>query len=484
MNFDITGIRFQMKGATKEELTYQAEKYINSLTFPCYVMLMREKDNVYSSHAIAVYHDCKKLGYVSENDTMDLLEACDNEQLSTPLEAQVTGIAGHVSLTAKIEVPSHGLLEKKDRARVLESSPFHITIPFLEEDHQLKLLSHLILKKKYSAENINTFIKRLEKFTQMHTISVCDSDCCCIGKILDKLKVMIVENTSLRHFTLLRLKVYEKRLHELVSQIHSSSQLLQFFEEKLARLRMFYSTDMKGFFRIYDEHYLQVPLNIANEKLIRAEYERLSGWLNHLPMGIFGAQDVDKEFAVAKLRYLHLNRQEMYEVMATILVVERLQQQLEIIEQQKKETEKQEVKKSNTIPVHFAQIVQQVMKPQFKLNDQTVLNAQTQLLKAAKVIKQSSNVQVAMLMAIGIEVGAVLPGTTCTDFIRAMISIGALPYLGNKAIVNMASGVSKKIFGYSKKDGKNYPPLPAYHSRWKEADQKVGNLIFDEMTKP
>jgi len=100
MNFDITGIRFQMKGATKEELTYQAEKYINSLTFPCYVMLMREKDNVYSSHAIAVYHDCKKLGYVSENDTMDLLEACDNEQLSTPLEAQVTGIAGHVSLTA------------------------------------------------------------------------------------------------------------------------------------------------------------------------------------------------------------------------------------------------------------------------------------------------------------------------------------------------------------------------------------------------
>ena len=46
----------------------------------------------------------------------------------------------------------------------------------------------------------------------------------------------------------------------------------------------------------------------------------------------------------------------------------------------------------------------------------------------------------------------------------------------------MAAGVTKKLYGYSFA-GKNYSPLPAFHSRWKKADQKVGNLIYEEMTK-
>lgn len=135
-----------MKGATKDEQTTQAEQFIDSLTFPCQVMLMREMDNIYSSHAIAVYHECRKVGYVSENNTMDLLDACSFGQLSSPLEAQVTGIAGHISLTGHVDVPD-GASSEKNRARVLDSSPFHITIPFVEEDHQLELLAHMILKR-------------------------------------------------------------------------------------------------------------------------------------------------------------------------------------------------------------------------------------------------------------------------------------------------------------------------------------------------
>ena len=481
MIFEITGIRFQMKGATKDEQTTKAEQFIDSLTFPCKIRLMREMDNIYSSHAIAVYRGYKKVGYVSENNTIDLLEACECGQLSKPLIAQITGLAGHLSLTGQVEVPEHSS-QKHNRARVLVSSPFHITIPFLEEDHQLHLLAHMILTENYNAENICSFIECLRDYTQMHAVSVCDCDCSYLGKILYKVKEIITENPSLPHFTLLRLKVYEKRLQELVSQVHSVGEMLQFFEDRLARLRNFYSTGIKSFYKLYDEFYFKVPLSLASEKLVRAELERLKEWLNNLPNGIFGAQDVDKEFVVAKLRYLHLSRQEMYEVMATILLVERLQQQLDIIVQQKKEAESQKGKHSIPVPEHFARIVQQVLKPQFTLSDQTVLNTQSQFLKAAKVIKQSSNVQVAMLMAIGMELGAVLPGTSCTDFIRAMVSIGALPYTDSKAIINMASGVTKKIFGFSK-DGRKYPPLPAFHSRWKKADQKVGNLIFEEMTK-
>lgn len=101
MIFEITGIRFQMKGANKDEQTTQAEQFIDSLTFPCKIRLMREMDNIYSSHAIAVYRGYKKVGYVSENNTIDLLEACECGQLSKPLIARITGLAGHLSLTGQ-----------------------------------------------------------------------------------------------------------------------------------------------------------------------------------------------------------------------------------------------------------------------------------------------------------------------------------------------------------------------------------------------
>lgn len=227
MIFEITGIRFQMKGATKDEQTTKAEQFIDSLTFPCKIRLMREMDNIYSSHAIAVYRGYKKVGYVSENNTIDLLEACECGQLSKPLIARITGLAGHLSLTGQVEVPEHSS-QKHNRARVLVSSPFHITIPFLEEDHQLHLLAHMILTENYNADNICSFIECLRDYTQMHAVSVCDCDCSYLGKILYKVKEIITENPSLPHFTLLRLKVYEKRLQELVSQVHSVGEMLQF----------------------------------------------------------------------------------------------------------------------------------------------------------------------------------------------------------------------------------------------------------------
>ena len=42
------------------------------------------------------------------------------------------------------------------------------------------------------------------------------------------------------------------------------------------------------------------------------------------------------------------------------------------------------------------------------------------------MIDLTANVQVAMLMAIVIEVKAIRPGTKCIDFIRALIGIGVL----------------------------------------------------------
>ena len=77
------------------------------------------------------------------------------------------------------------------------------------------------------------------------------------------------------------------------------------------------------------------------------------------------------------------------------------------------------------------------MKPTFTLPNKVVKISRNQIEKAAYVIDLTTNVQVAMLMAIGMEVKAIRPGVKCIDFIRALIGIGVLKYSDEKAIKNM-----------------------------------------------
>lgn len=97
------------------------------------------------------------------------------------------------------------------------------------------------------------------------------------------------------------------------------------------------------------------------------------------------------------------------------------------------------------------------------------------------MIDLTTNVQVAMLMAIGMEVKAIRPGVKCIDFIRALIGIGVLKYSDEKAIKNMADGMNKKLHG-GKQKGKTVPPLPPKHLQWKGIDRNIGEDIFKAMT--
>lgn len=113
----------------------------------------------------------------------------------------------------------------------------------------------------------------------------------------------------------------------------------------------------------------------------------------------------------------------------------------------------------------------------------TVLNSRQQLSKAAAVVDLSKNVEVAMLMAVGVELGAVRSGATCPDFIRALAGLGLMGCLDDKALKNMADGMSKKLNG-SMRHGVKQASLPANHRQWKTQDRKIGDRIYDAMRTP
>lgn len=134
----------------------------------------------------------------------------------------------------------------------------------------------------------------------------------------------------------------------------------------------------------------------------------------------------------------------------------------------------------DAIPADCIEAVKKVIVPTFTIEGGVVLNSATQIAKAAKQIDLGSNSQVAMLMAIGMEVNAVRPGCTCPDFVRALIGMRVIAYTNSKAIDTMAGGISKKLYGYKKGD-KEYPPLSSNHQRWSTNDQPIGIRLFDAM---
>lgn len=134
----------------------------------------------------------------------------------------------------------------------------------------------------------------------------------------------------------------------------------------------------------------------------------------------------------------------------------------------------------DAIPADCVEAVKKVIVPTFTIEGGVVLNSATQIAKAAKQIDLGSNSQVAMLMAIGMELNAIRPGCTCPDFVRALIGMRVIAYTDTKAIDTMAGGISKKLYGYKKGD-KEYPPLSSNHQRWSTNDQPIGIRLFDAM---
>ncbi len=132
------------------------------------------------------------------------------------------------------------------------------------------------------------------------------------------------------------------------------------------------------------------------------------------------------------------------------------------------------------IPQECKEAANKVLTHQFTNPKGIVLNSRKQILKAAMKITITSNVQLALLMKICIEVEAVNPAISCPDFVRALIGIGSIEYSDKKAICKMADGMSKKINGYKSKS-KRYPPLDKNHRLWKSADREIGNHIFENM---
>lgn len=487
MNFEITAIRYQMPGKNFEEKTQNAQKFVAQLPIPSMVYLKREPDNVYSSNAIAVYYqNYNKIGYISENYTKEIQRVFPQEQSSTTIvKAKVIGKVGYITLTADVDIPKECLLPPEPYKRKIDPSPFDISMPFMEEENKIELVTSLLLPRDFKDEDAEELIKLSEHYCAQIPLTLCDVDCKNTSRILNKLKDFTNNHSAISSSTKKKLENLCHKIQNLVANIHREEDRNKIYETHLVRMKKFFSNEKDGFFKRYDDNYLKVPLGLAKTEVIESEINRLTAWLDKVPRGIFHSHNLKKKDIVPQMRYLHLSRREMYDIMGTELVVLRLKEQLyqnELIKNLESYSEQQNaVPDEVCIPDDCRDAINKVMTPSFTLPNKVVKISRNQIEKAAYVIDLTANVQVAMLMAISIDVEAIRSGTKSIDFIRALIGIGVLKYSDDKAIKNMSDGMNKKLKTLKRNKEHVSSNHPDY-LLWKDKDKEIGKEIYKAMT--
>ena len=487
MNFEITAIRYQMPGKNFEEKTQNAQKFVAQLPIPSMVYLKREPDNVYSSNAIAVYYqNYNKIGYISENYTKEIQRVFPQEQSSTTIvKAKVIGKVGYITLTADVDIPKECLLPPEPYKRKIDPSPFDISMPFMEEENKIELVTSLLLPRDFKDEDAEELIRLSEHYCAQIPLTLCDVDCKNTSRILYKLKDFTNNHSAISSSTKKKLENLCHKIQNLVANIHREEDRNKIYETHLVRMKKFFSNEKDGFFKRYDDNYLKVPLGLAKTEVIESEINRLTAWLDKVPRGIFHSHNLKKKDIIPQMRYLHLSRREMYDIMGTELVVLRLKEQLyqnELIKNLESYTKQQNaVPDEVCIPDDCRDAINKVMKPTFTLPNKVVKISRNQIEKAAYVIDLTANVQVAMLMAISIDVEAIRSGTKSIDFIRALIGIGVLKYSDDKAIKNMSDGMNKKLKTLKRNKEHVSSNHPDY-LLWKDKDKEIGKEIYKAMT--
>jgi len=487
MNFEITAIRYQMPGKNFEEKTQNAQKFVAQLPIPSMVYLKREPDNVYSSNAIAVYYqNYNKIGYISENYTKEIQRVFPQEQSSTTIvKAKVIGKVGYITLTADVDIPKECLLPPEPYKRKIDPSPFDISMPFMEEENKIELVTSLLLPRDFKDEDAEELIRLSEHYCAQIPLTLCDVDCKNTSRILNKLKDFTNNHSAISSSTKKKLENLCHKIQNLVANIHREEDRNKIYETHLVRMKKFFSNEKDGFFKRYDDNYLKVPLGLAKTEVIESEINRLTAWLDKVPRGIFHSHNLKKKDIIPQMRYLHLSRREMYDIMGTELVVLRLKEQLyqnELIKNLESYSEQQNaVPDEVCIPDDCRDAINKVMTPSFTLPNKVVKISRNQIEKAAYVIDLTANVQVAMLMAISIDVEAIRSGTKCIDFIRALIGIGVLKYSDDKAIKNMSDGMNKKLKTLKRNKEHVSSNHPDY-LLWKDKDKEIGKEIYKAMT--
>lgn len=135
------------------------------------------------------------------------------------------------------------------------------------------------------------------------------------------------------------------------------------------------------------------------------------------------------------------------------------------------------------IPQSFpsSDIISRVFNKEIVLEDGLVLNTLRQVKKATDLIDFECNVQIGMFMMVCIEINAVKPNVSHTDFVRALFELVGLADETETKVKKVADGFRLKVNG-GRRRGKQEAGLPTKHRLWKNVkDREYADSVYRKL---
>jgi hypothetical protein len=158
-----------------EEQTAAAERFVSGLAKGCQVTLVAEPENPFDGHAIAVYKDFVRVGYIGREETAEVRPLLgDNGQC----DGVVVDNDGHVTFFVSIPDADESQVNSEPRKRVLPESPLGDTVrmPFRRSESQFQMISRRLMSIELTPENVAAILSAIEHFVPLMVPSICHED--------------------------------------------------------------------------------------------------------------------------------------------------------------------------------------------------------------------------------------------------------------------------------------------------------------------
>jgi len=310
--YAVTGVRWQMgEGLTMEQRTQEAEDFIRTLEVGTPLILAAEPDNPQDNNAIAVYmHYTRRVGYITRESCKEIKPLLDRDG---HCDVVVSGNDGHVTFFVKIPNAPEVNALPLETTRELPVCPLPqgLGLPFSKDEHALQVVAPQLVKLAVSADTIGQFLEMAKFYIPLSKLSLCREDDSWRDKVLKQLQKAC--RLKLPQSEKEQLEQLRDQLRVTMGDLHSSQKnwQQQLFERQLESLRQ-QAEGENGLFAKYEKYR-------KNQSGLIESLVRWFGEMSHVELRNYK----DHEVFARRLSYCRVSRQELYEVFAAILLIEK-----------------------------------------------------------------------------------------------------------------------------------------------------------------
>ena len=314
--YTVTGVRYQMEeGLTMDEKTQKTEEFIRKLKDGTPVILMAEPDNPKDSEAIAVYMDyTRRVGYIKHECCKEIKPLLNGD---SQCDAMVCGNDGHVTFYIDIPDAPEVNMSAKQTERVLPESPLPqgVSLAFTKEEQGLQVVAPRLMNIMVNADSAARVLDMAERYMPLSRLSLCYEDEYWRDHILKMFRKAC--RLKLPQEQKERFEQLYKELQNTMGDFHRVHEQWQWnvFEDQLEKAKV-QAEAADGLFERFEKYASQIEGGMPEAVSL------LQAWFEGMPhVKLRNPQD---HLQLAEtLNYQRVSRQELYDVYAAVLLLER-----------------------------------------------------------------------------------------------------------------------------------------------------------------